>query len=68
MARKQAREQAVVPHALPMELAQVAGEAGFIAGTAATMWAITLVVRAPGHELIAPLICFVRFHAHSSGQ
>jgi hypothetical protein len=41
-----------VPRAVPVEVAQVAGEAAFIGGTALTMCAITLVVSGPR---IAPL-------------
>lgn len=34
----------IVTKAVPVEIAQVAGEAGFIAGTAFTMMGITLIV------------------------
>ncbi len=37
----------MVPKAVPVEVAQMAGEAGFIAGTSFTMFGITLVVSGP---------------------
>ena len=47
-ASSSSRSSSVVAQAVPVEVAQVAGEAGFIAGTSLTMFAITLVVR--GHR------------------
>jgi len=46
----------VVTKAMPMEVAQIAGEAGFIAGVAGTMWAITLVVRDRPHYNISEFV------------
>ncbi|GBF98720.1 cytochrome b6-f complex subunit chloroplastic [Raphidocelis subcapitata] len=46
------RAATVAPKALPMEVAQVAGEAGFIGGVALTMAAITLVGLAIGFVLL----------------
>lgn len=54
-ARPQARRPAarqLTTRAMPVEVAQVAGEAGFIAGTAATMFGITLVGLALGFVLL----------------
>ncbi|CAG9462993.1 unnamed protein product [Pedinophyceae sp. YPF-701] len=47
-----APRQAVVAAVSPVEVAQVAGEAGFIGGTAATMFGMTLVGLALGFVLL----------------
>lgn len=49
-ARKAPTGRVVATQASPMELAQVAGEASFIAGTAFTMVGMTLVVSTIGRE------------------
>ena len=46
-ASKASSSSSVVTKAVPVEVAQMAGEAGFIAGTAFTMFGVTLVVSAP---------------------
>ena len=52
MARAPVARKAIVAQAVPVEVAQVAGEAGFIAGTSAVMFGITLVGLAFGFILL----------------